>query len=359
MPTENPPIDLPRHLIDLATYRTPERSIGSTDPLFVLPAYAQEELIYDETGHMRRVGVAEYASIKHSKELSIRNRLVNKFGLAYAPESPIYLHQRLADVIIDVSMEMFKEHGLITVVMDGLRTYDAGLKMQQQRPDLVSSGMLAAAGTSAHNRALAVDSKLFRTSTPGIVTLESLIEADEHGHLDDEQPMSVNSRFYSGPMSPEARKNRQLRLQAWQRASVKRRTPIANLLAEFWDDRVPGSPADMWRVLVCRAMCIGKEANPATTPAVAILRDALSEHHRAHEAGSTTRAEFLEAAHETFVSAWSRFFTTSECTQLDAVLGKGGGRVPEPQDYIFHEWLQTITDDQLESAGFRRQCKSL
>src|SRR6185295_4386530 len=94
-----------------------------------------------------------------------------------------------------------------------------------------------------------------------------LVEADEHGHLDDLN-METNSRFYTGPMPEAARQNRLNRLQAWQRASVKNKLPVANLLAEFWDDRVPGSPADMWRVLACRALCLGLDANPKSNIAI-------------------------------------------------------------------------------------------
>jgi hypothetical protein len=277
--------------------------------------------------------------------------LVNKFGQVYPRGWPLLLHRRLADVLTEVAVDLRDRHRLFTVVMDGLRTYEAGLRMQANRPDLVASGMLALAGESAHNRALAVDSKLFRLIDPRsyetwnhTVPLAALDEADEHGHLDDEQDMRINSRFYAGPMSDAARKNRARRLAAWQRASVKHRTPIASLLAEFWDDRVPGSPADMWRILTCRALCIGVDANPATSPVMQELRTRLNTLHQNHQKGEIPREAFAAEAYQLFTGAWDRVLTAGMQLRLDRLLGAGGGAPPALADFLFHEWLADIHD---------------
>ncbi|MBY0406874.1 MAG: hypothetical protein K2Q01_04225, partial [Rickettsiales bacterium] len=299
----NPHIPL-SDLVNLANYRKKHRmGQGLPDPLIILVAYAQDELIYDN-GRITTCDATNYERHKHSPEPASRNILVNKFGQCYPRGWPLLLHRRLADVIIDTAIDMQSRFRHFTVVMDGLRTYEAGQRMQANRPDLVASGMLAPAGASAHNRALAVDSKLFELIDPqsyetwvGEVPLTSLEEADEHGHLDDEQDMHINSRFYAGPMSTSARKNRHERIVCWQRASVKNRTPIANLLAEFWDDRVPGSPSDMWRVLVCRAMCLHLNVHPSSHPEIQKTKAALSALHETHTAGHLTRAQFLQHAH--------------------------------------------------------------
>jgi hypothetical protein len=337
------PIDA---LIDLATYRHADRIAGGKpDPLLILNAYAQATDIYRD-GKIITATPTEYEAC--SKETP--NDLVNKFGQVYASGTPLLLHQKLADVIIDTAIDMRDRYRQFTVVMDGLRTYDSGVVMQQTRPDLVASGMLAKAGTSAHNRALAVDSKLFQLADPaackgGNVTLSMLVEADEKGHLDD-LDMTTSNRFYTGEMSDTARTNRLQRIQAWQRASVKNRLPIANLLSEFWDDRVPGSPADMWRVVSCRALCIGVDGNPKTNPAIAQLRTDLE---------SLSTEQLAPQAHQKLTEAWNKIFTPAQQQQLDAALGQGGGSPPPLADFIFHEWLETIHDKDLIAAGYASQ----
>lgn len=358
----NQPIRLKTDLTDLAQYRVADRTATGPDPIVVLVAYAQDELAYDAHGRIVTPAPEEYAQIKSSPDYAIRNRLVNKFGLAYQRGTPLFMHRRLADILIDTAIDMRDRYRHFTVVMDGLRTYDSNVLMQNDRPDLVASGMLARAGTSAHNRALAVDSKLFELANPadyerlsGPVPLSLLQEADEHGHLDDEQDMAINSRFYAGSMGIGAKKNRLRRLQAWQRASVKNRTPIANLLAEFWDDRVPGSPADLWRVLVCRALCLGINANPAANPHIAALRTASNQLFAQLESGAITRTQLAWQAHTLCSLTWRQVFSSRQEEELETLLGPGGGALPELADCLFHEWLETIHDQHLTDAGFPAQ----
>lgn len=377
-PDHNQPIDLKSTLIDLASYRVPQRLVSGIDPIVVHVAYTLDNLVY-EKGRMIEVDEATYADCKKNRP----NDLVNKFGLAYRAGMPLLLHKRLADVIIDAAIDLHQRFGYITVVMDGLRTYDSGLLMERHRPDLVELGLLAKAGTSAHNRALAVDSKLFekkshadiharaqaktalfenrsasvRSSTCAVEAQKSLfaaspsselVEADEHGHLDDVD-MKTNSRFYSGPMSDIARRNRLERIRAWQRASVRNRLPMANLLAEFWDDRVPGSPADLWRVLACRCLCVGVDGNPATNPLMMELKNALNV------LPLTNRQTYAEKAHAIFSDGWDKILSGDKRGELEKLLGHGGGSPPPLSDFIFHEWLETIHDHHLRQAGFSAQ----
>lgn len=355
-PDTNQQISLSSDLVNLATYRKEERIAGNTpDPIVILVAYAQDEMVYDN-GRITSSDPGMYAANKSSPHPDLRNLLVNKFGLAYVRHMPLLLHRRLADVLIDTAVDMLTRHRQFTVVMDGLRTYEAAERMQQNRPDLVTSGMLAPAGASAHNRALAVDTKLFELIDPlsfetwtGSIPLSALVEADEHGHLDDEQPMHINSRFYNGPMTIAARKNRDQRLIAWQRASVKNKTPIASLLAEFWDDRVPGNPADMWRILACRALCIGIDAKPATSPLVKNLKTQLDELHKKHQQESSPRQNFAEKAHGLLTHSWNTIFSLPTQQKLEALLGPGGGTPPPLDHFIFHEWLNNIHDHHIAS----------
>lgn len=343
-PNDNQTIDLKVSLVDLAHHRSAERCLGRThDPLRIYAAYAQDETVY-KNGAIVTVSPEEYNIISRDAP----NELVNKFGRVYALDAPMLLHHKLADVLIGVAIDLYDRHGFISIVMDGLRTYDCAVKLQENRPDLVELGMLTQAGKSAHNRALAVDSKLF--SYQG----DMLVEVDECGHLDDLN-MDTNSRFYQSPMSDTARRHRLLRLQAWQRASVKNTLPIANLLSEFWDDRVPGSPEDLWRVLACRALSIGMNAHPADNPIIGALKSQLIALHNEHHERHTTRQSFAEAAHSHFVDAWNTLFTAEHIHTLDTVLCKGASQPPALEDFIFHEWLNTIHDEDLAKAGFPRQ----
>jgi len=344
---ENQPLDLKSVLVDLAYYRKEERTAGNVqDPLIILTAYAQDELVYVE-GKIVAFTPEAYAEVKRSRS----NDLVNKFGPVYAVEFPIFLHRKLADVLVDSAIDLRDRHGYFTVVMDGLRTYDCAQKLQENRPDLVTLGLLARAGKSAHNRALAVDSKLFHFVDG------TLVEADEHGHLDDFD-MKANSRFYDGDMSNAARYNRLVRLQAWQRASIKHQLPIANLLSEFWDDRVTGSPEDFWRVLACRALCISLNGNPNTNPIVHSLKAELEGVHQRHVNQHTTRQDFAETAYRLFVATWNQLFTKQCKLQLSSVLGSGAGDPPALSDFIFHEWHHSIYDRDLVSASLPKQLRS-
>jgi hypothetical protein len=341
-------IDLKNDLVDLSFYRLADRmTSGRTDPIVVFAAYAQDKLIYKD-GRMTEASAPVYQQYK----LSMPSELVNKFGLAYADNAPLLLHKRLADVFVDVALDLHSTHQYVSVVMDGLRTYDCAITLQESRPDLVAIGLLTHAGKSAHNRALAVDSKLFIRDGK-VPHMESLLEVDEHGHLDDLN-MQTNSRFYTGPMSSSARHNRLIRLQAWQRASVKNRLPIASLLSEFWDDRVTGSPADMWRVLSCRLLCAEMNGSPEFNPIIANLKTVLNALH-ANE--SLSRSVFAEHAHAAFVKTWYQCFDKEQCKKLDAILGNGGGEPPALDDFMFHEWLDNIYDADLVEAGFPRQTR--
>lgn len=347
-PDQNQIIDIRNTLVDLATFRIADRTAGGKpDPIHIRVIYTHDNLIY-RNGRIIEADASVYANCKKFTP----NDLVNKFGKVYNDGVPLLLHKKFASVIVDAAIDIRDRLGLFTVVMDGLRTYDSNLLMQQNRPDLVKAGLLALAGNSAHNRALAADSKLFEYKNG------ELIEADEHGHLDD-LDMTTNSRFYTGPMSDTARRNRLHRLQAWQRASIKNKLPVANLLAEFWDDRLPGSPADMWRVLSCRALCVGADGNPKTNPAVAQLRDDLQALHKHQEEGKLTRHQFAHSAHATLVVAWDKVFSLPQKQELEMLLGNGGGKPPPLADFLFHEWLETINDDVLEQAFGFRQAASL
>jgi hypothetical protein len=348
-------INLQDDLVDLASYRAHDRTAyNKPDPLVMHVAYAQDNQIY-HNGKIFAVDAKAYTEVKNTRP----NDLVNKFGQTYAPDTKLLLHKKLADVLVDTAIDMRNRYGQFTVVMDALRTYDSGKLMEKTRPDLVAAKLLAPAGTSAHNRALAVDSKLFELINPahvftGAVNIDMLKEVDEKGHLDD-LDMTTSSRFFPIPTNESAYQNRLNRLRAWQRASVKNNIPIANLLAEFWDDRVPGSPSDMWRVLACRAMCIGVDGNPKTNTALALLKMNLQTLHNEFDAGRINSDAFAQGAYGMLVVAWDQVLTPDNKQQLEHILGKNGGHPPALNHFLFHEWLHNIHDHELVEAGFAAQ----
>jgi len=342
------------HLVDLATYRKEERTRGhKPDPLVIHTAYAYGTQIY------RNGRIVDLTPGMYHQHIRIHPEdAVNQFGVMYAAKSPLLLHQQLADVLIDAAIDLRDRRHQFTVVMDALRTYESTLKMQESRSDLVELGLLAKAGESAHNRALAVDSKLFEPDSiayedlpEGNVALHRLREADEHGHLDGTN-MLTNSRFYNGAdMSDTARENRLERLRAWQRASVKRGLPIANLLSEFWDDRVTGSPADLWRIISCRALCIGKEDNsPKTNPLIADLKSKLESLEKRPCEDALSPEDFKLHAYAFFRETWDKVFSPEDKAKLKEQICEGAENPPPLDQFLFHEWLRTIKDEHLPKA---------
>jgi hypothetical protein len=102
----------------------------------------------------------------------------------------------------------------------------------------------------------------------------------------------------------------------------------------------------MWRVVSCRALCIGVDGNPKTNPAIAQLRTDLE---------SLSTEQLAPQAHQKLTEAWNKIFTPAQQQQLDAALGQGGGSPPPLADFIFHEWLETIHDKDLIAAGYASQ----
>lgn len=296
----------PAELVNLAEYRREERMKASSgvDPLRICAAYAQDSLIHTPEGK-----IAEAASVAAYNTLPMEMR-VNKFKQAYKGGSPILLHQHLADVLIDAAIDLHQHQGWTTQVYDGLRTMEgAYLLYHHAKPEWLAGGLLSTPGKSAHNRALAVDSMMIGADG---------VEVPMGGHF-DHLDMQTNHRNYSGPgVTPQEQENRLLREQAFMRAALRRSTVIAPLREEFWDDRVPGSERDLWRVMesVCRCT---RQRPP----------------------------EMRAEDYPTFARQWENYLDKSK---LQSTFGDYALHTPPPQNIVYHEKLKPIYDHELPAA---------
>jgi hypothetical protein len=234
----------PEDLCDMAEYRKAERmsSCGGHDPIRTLVAYAQNELIYDETDRIIPVEFAVYATIP-------RQRRVNKFGLSYRRDAKLWLHKTLADIVVGAAVHLHQTQSWTTTLYDGLRTIDGAYKLYLHAHDSdMESRLLSLPGQSAHNKGMAVDSMM--SDAMGR-------EIDMGGHF-DHLDMSTNGRTYGGDnISDLAKKCRLIREAAFLRSAFLQGLLIAPLRNEFWDDRLPENREDLWRVLDSAARSIG------------------------------------------------------------------------------------------------------
>ncbi len=291
----------PEELVDLSTYRRSERmeACQGHDPLQALAAYAQQNLVYVD-GKLTEVD-------DHAYEKSPAVTKVNRFRKAYRSGAPVLLHKHLADVLVDASIDLYNTQGWTTVAFDGLRTMEGTFLLYETTPEAwLAAGLLAPPGKSAHNRALAVDSMQFDKEGR---------EVEMGGHF-DHTDMESNHRNYAGPkVSVTARANRLTRERAIMRAALKNRTLIAPLREEFWDDRVPGSEKDLWRVMesICRVT-----GQPIPTE----------------------RAQDYQA----FAVQW---YSLDQAKLQDAL---GTSELPAADKIVYHERLKPIYDRELPMA---------
>src|ERR1039458_6753755 len=96
------PIDLKTSLVDLSNYRKADRIAGNkSDPLVVHTAYSYDNLVYQD-GRIVELPPEAYRQYARTHP----NDTVNKFGLIYAPGTPLLLHRRLADVLVDSAIDL-------------------------------------------------------------------------------------------------------------------------------------------------------------------------------------------------------------------------------------------------------------
>lgn len=280
-------------LVDMRSHRREERlaTCGGADPLEVFAAYAQDNHVYTPDNRIRPVDAETYACTP------VGDR-VNKFGKVYCEGAPVLLHPALADIVVDAAIDLNSRHGWRIRLYDGLRTVDSARTMYDNAdPKWLADGLLAAPGESAHNRALAADFSVMDAEGR---------EFERFDNLD----MSVNHRDYAG--QPPYRLETE---RAMQRAAIAHGVALAPLAKEYWDYRVPGSEADLWRVINSLARCTGQAA-PAT------------------------QAKDYPA----FASQWRSLNAEGK---LAEAFGSETAQPPAYENIFFHEKLKNISDDDL------------
>jgi D-alanyl-D-alanine dipeptidase len=308
--------------VNLAEYRRAERekSARGADPLRVLVAYAQDHLVYRDN----RIVPSENAQAYRAEPADSR---VNKFHLAYRADAPFLLYRPLADIMVDMAVDLYLRHGWNTLLMDGLRTVEGHFILwRQSEPSWLEAGLLARPGQSAHNKGCAIDSMMFDAKTDQ--------EIDMGGHF-DHSDMQTNHRLYDGTaISQTAKENRLLREQATQRAALKHGLLIAPLRPEFWDDRFPESREDLWRVLESVARCIGVQL-------LSPEDDALMKRDRKAFAEKWERWSYAD-----FCAAWQRVFAGRQQQLVQTV---GTATPPASEEHVvYHGAFNPLYDRDLK-----------
>lgn len=314
----------PSELMNMDTYRLKERmeTCGGRDPMQILLAYAQDELIFDEQENLALADKTAYAALP-------RERRLNKFGLSYRRDASFWLNKPLADIVVNAAIHLYQAHGWTTVLYDGLRTVNGAFNLYHFATDAdMANGLLALPGQSAHNKGLAVDSMMLDATGA---------EVDMGGHF-DHLDMESNARTYRGPkISQAAQKNRLIREAAFLRSAFSQGLLIAPLRSEFWDDRPPENREDLWRVLDSAARCLGIEL---LTPEDAALR-------------KTNKAAFHEKwerwSYADFITKWKEVFAGRD----DELLKTLGITLPplEEKFEFYHGNYHPIYDDMLRDSG--------
>lgn len=313
-------------LVDMVDYRYEERvaACGGVDPILVLVAYAQDELIYTPDGKMAP------ALNRQAYESLPRELRVNKFGLAYRTDAPLLLHYTLADIVIGAAIHLYLTQNWATVLYDGLRTVDgAYLLYRHAHASDMEGGLLSMPGRSAHNKGMAVDTMMIDLATD--------LEVDMGGHF-DHLDMSTNGRLYNGmAITPEAKHNRLIREAAFLYAAFLQNRLVAPLRNEFWDDRLPENREDLWRVMESAARTIG----------ITLLTGEDDRLYR-HE-----RHEFVRKweswTYQNFLDIWQSFFKGHEAHLEDVI---GFAMPPEYERMEFyHGNYNPIYDARLKPFG--------
>jgi D-alanyl-D-alanine dipeptidase len=311
-------------LVTMKDYLRAERveACGGVDPISVLLAYAQDELVYDQDGRPANVDAKTYAQ-------TARAGRVNVFGLAYRRDAEFWLNRILADIVVGAAIHLYQTQRWKTVLYDGLRTVEGAFKLYEFATDAdIAAGLLALPGYSAHNKGLAVDSMMVGDDGR---------EVAMGGHF-DHLDMEANSRAYTGnKITPEAKRNRLIREAAFLRAAFAEGLLIAPLRSEFWDDRLPENRADLWRVLDSAARVMGITYY---TPEDAALR-------RVNRA--LWQEKWERWSYEFFLQKWQECFRGRE-GELEDLLGTVMPPLAEKAEF-YHGNFHPIYDRDLRASG--------
>jgi len=312
----------PDDLIDMQEYRKKERAAAcnGVDPIRVIVAYAQDELIYNDKNEIVTADQKTYVSVP-------RARRVNKFGLAYRSDAKLYLHKTLAPVVIYAAIDLYQNQGWTTVLYDGLRTIEGAYNLYVKAQDSdMESGLLSLPGRSSHNKGMAIDSMM----------MDKFGCEVDMGARFDHLDMTVNSRLCD-KISSTAKRNRILRETAFMRASFAHRILGAPLRSEFWHDQLPENREDLWRVLEAAARCIGMHLLTEED-------ERLRKQNRAAFEEKWERWSYTD-----FLAHWQNFFGSQEANLKELF----GAILPPLEEKIefYHGNYHHIYDSALQSSG--------
>ena len=156
----------------------------------------------------------------------------------YRRGARLYLHEKLAAIVIAASRTCFENYGLRFILHDGLRTVDAQeamLRTERVRanPEWLSENLLSRPGTGGHPRGMAVDIGLENEKgEPVPMGTEFDFLA-----LDSSPEKNPAHRDYKN-LSQDARKNRTALTGSMLAAAKKLKTPLLPLPQEWWDFRL-------------------------------------------------------------------------------------------------------------------------
>lgn len=227
--------------------------------LVLMPAYAQTEYVYNKHA-IKKVDAHTYQATPPIERVNQFDAL----GACYREEiADIYVDYRLGCIISDaaayaaehvrVQSEQGEQGNVALMVIDALRTVDAGYLLAAANPLAVENKLLAPPGSSAHNKGMAVDLTLVYWNP----ALGCWMDADMHGHM-DHPDMVTNHRNYQ-KISHTQRYNRLQLERIMVQSAWNLGTLIAPLREEFWDFRFPEDGLDLWRVLESIARIIHHE----------------------------------------------------------------------------------------------------
>jgi len=311
----------PDDLVDMAVYRSHDRMVGGKDVLEAFVVYAHDKHVFDENGKLKPVDDATY-------QATDRPHKANKFGKAYQDGAKLWLHNTIADIVVDAAIFMYKKHKWRSMLCDGLRTVNGAYNMYRnaEQSDL-DEGLLAPPGLSAHNKAMAAD----------------LVQFDKDGKLVDmggnfdHLDMKTNNRNNMN-LAPEIIKNRRLREIAFQHAALSRGRLFAPLRSEFWDERFPENEADHWRVLESLCRCLGKK----------LLSEEDERNRKENPLAFHQKWEAMN--YDAFKKKWHELFNEQELrTTLE--LPANIKLPPERETIIYHGDFHPLYDRDLMASG--------
>jgi zinc D-Ala-D-Ala dipeptidase len=175
----------------------------------------------------------------------------NIFGVIYRPGARLWLHEKLARVVLLAAHFSYRHAGLKTVVYDGLRTTNAQTRMRtskivQQNPHWLEgkTRLLSPPGMGGHPRGMAVDMSLLGADGQPID-----MGTDFDFLTQDPGPLKNPAHRDYQNLSDSVRKNRAILTGSMQQAAKMLQTDLLPLPQEWWDFRLQSEEYNLYEPL--------------------------------------------------------------------------------------------------------------